>query len=533
MLFILDLCIFVLKIKILIMLREKDRKYIILVLLCYFFNSPCSRGDDSLPHVAASVFYETFDGTADLGGNDDRLSGYLSSNTQIIYDEGGWVLADSYKPSPCAQCVRLGSTSGDKYVYIKTRSVPISNNSILLKYRAAPFLTTKSSKIYLEINSSKSSVTLNSGFQNYTKEISLDASDVQIGFLTAYSSSSSYKQAYFFLDDVAIFQNDATASQQGDAAKIILKGPFTPADINALNENIAENKKLVFIDASEATFSEPQNTEIKTPSSPNCLIYLSTGRLANNSNVVVGNQCENLIIKDGYPFHSDVDFKAVNVSYDRSFSETGSNYVSTVCLPFSISKNQCSGITRLALFDSYNKIDGVLNFTTANEVVSNKPCLIWVKDSQPFLNLNNVNADVSASYNTTMSQDECFITFAGIYSRHTNIKSNETGGNNPLVFGYSGGTFYKIPSSAVATFQPFRAFFSIEGQFVSSQVSSTGFPLAVDGLTNIETIRTKKIVNANVYDVNGHCILRNVSKNRVNELPVGFYIYGGKKILVK
>ena len=485
---------------------------------------------EDTPHIYASIFHESFDGTTDIGGND----GVFSSSSNMFYDKtyrfdhSGWVASDNVRPG--AQCVRLGMSYN--YTTLVTPAITTantSNTSYKLRFRAGLWNSSKGTNIYI----GSSHIALTAGAME-EKEYSFSKSGNSFTLAFATSSSSDKKdeneQAYLFLDEVTVYQSDATDAQIAAANKLILTGTFTKAEISALSTKLKDNDSIVSIDARTATIES--GAEL-TVGNPNCLVYTSESAVLNNTqNWVKGSTCENLVLADGstsniYPFHADYDFTATNVSYDRAF--TPGSVCSTV-LPFPIKK--WDGIDELTSGGSYDGTN--LNFTSITgetQVESNQPCLIKTSISQPFLNHTGVNATVKASYNQCYQLKKGYAIaaiMAGEYLLHRVTTTNNSVSNDQGVYAFSNGFFYYMEPTAMANVRPFRCFIGLK----QSSVTAASPKIAVSIHDNPSAISKTTADNEKqqykIYDLNGRYV-----GNSLGKLQKGLYIVNHKKILVK
>ena len=221
-------------------------------------------------------------------------------------------------------------------------------------------------------------VTVDKVGQMYDMEVALTNKSLPMSLELSNKTSQLKKYSYFFLDDVCLYQDGATTEQISKAHKLILTGTFDAEKLSALNDALKSNDNIVSIDAKTATFP---SGSIITTGNPNCLIFAAEStNLVNATNLVKGEACASLVLKDGYPFCSDGDFTASQASYSRSFAESNQWY--TMCLPFGISLSDCSGVTRLATVKDVDG-DGIINYTSTSSVEANTPCLIQVADADP------------------------------------------------------------------------------------------------------------------------------------------------------
>jgi hypothetical protein len=468
-------------------------------------------------NVKASVFCETFDGTGDIGGNDGFFSDYGAISFPIRFDNAGWT---QQSISGGSECIRLGKSSGSSASSITTPDIVVKAGDLTLTFDAGLWKKSKAAKMNIKrsldgSNSSWTGVTVTNGaFSTIQKQFTAKA-DGTLN-LTFDNKASSSKYSYFFIDNIIVYQDNASDEQQQKAQRIILSGNFTADNVQTLNQNLSQNFDVVSIDAREAVL--PSGSTL-TPANKNCIIYaVASSNVSNHENVVIDGICLNFNLYDGdktvsYPFYADEDFTAENASYDRDFSSAAAGgYYSSVCLPFHFDTS--AGIKTIYQCTDYK--NPVLEFTAATGVDGNTPALIAVTEAQPFLSLKNV------AVKKTSAKGSCFQSAAsayGVYRFHDDIISDAK--TNSSAFGYSGGKFLKITQTGY--FKPFRVFFSIMNVSLSSSSSLSASFKFPEG---IRTIATDGESDHTVYSIDG----RTVQGNNVSS---GIYIVGHKKIYIK
>ncbi|MEG2158223.1 MAG: hypothetical protein RRY07_10640 [Bacteroidaceae bacterium] len=88
----------------------------------------CVMAQESTSKITASVFYETFDGCCDVGGNDGVLSDEAERHAAFVTDNVLWDKGDGpvYKVYRGAQCIRLkgSSNEGSPFFFKDSYHVP-------------------------------------------------------------------------------------------------------------------------------------------------------------------------------------------------------------------------------------------------------------------------------------------------------------------------------------------------------------------------------------------------------------------------
>ena len=510
-------------------------------LLCFlilaFTASFKALAQDADPHIYCDIFYETFDATCDQGGNNGGFSqdtrGTSNFSSIIRYDNAGWSSKGTCNAG--AQCVRLGKSSIKESSSLSFSTIAANSNtstSFKLRFRVG-FWNTSSN--VPEMYAAGKRVTVDKVGQMYDMEVALTNKSLPMSLELSNKTSQLKKYSYFFLDDVCLYQDGATTEQISKAHKLILTGTFDAEKLSALNDALKSNDNIVSIDAKTATFP---SGSIITTGNPNCLIFAAEStNLVNATNLVKGEACASLVLKDGYPFCSDGDFTASQASYSRSFAESNQWY--TMCLPFGISLSDCSGVTRLATVKDVDG-DGIINYTSTSSVEANTPCLIQVADAEPVISATNIEVKRSSCmtdylYGSAGTFEGCF---TGIYHAVSSIASQGI----EYVYGYSNSyytadypyRFFRLSEGTSSRLNPFRCFLALSKSVVNSSTTSM-MAVRVDG--QIAAVRDLKAVDAgsvgNVYDLSGRLILKKANAGALRTLNKGVYIWNGRKYMVK
>ena len=279
-----------------------------------------------------------------------------------------------------------------------------------------------------------------------------------------------------------------------EIASLNLNGDFTADAIAEYNTALASNTKVAAMDFSNATSIDAE-TKIVT-GNKNLLVYVAEGMsIANEDNAVIGDECANLVLTDGYAFCAPKEFTATKASYTRA----ATNGLGTLCLPFA-AKSVVGSLYELTSAES-NK----LTFTPVEEAKANTPYLYKSESSV----IEETNATVEADA-------ECEIvmggwTMTGVYS--TNVFSSEDN-----VFALYDGKLYK--NTGTLTVNPFRAYFTTTGSASKAEISID----TPTGITNINDGSTSSPTNDNYYNVNGV---------RVGKGYRGIVIKNGEKFIMK
>lgn len=357
-------------------------------------NINAAGGDVVLP-AAIPVYVERFDWALGSGGNDGNWASKYMNTARSTWE--------NMTLSSCTEantCICVGTTSYEGKITLT--DMPKTEGFVTM--RAGSFLNEDRDKatIVLEnIVTSPITTTIDTEKFSYIRKAFYDTKSDRTIIIKG--DDSRYNQRFYF-DDLVVYSVTTDIEKLKTASRILLATePYSKEQIQILQQVVKENKNLTSIDLwSIASVDEPFELQ---PANPNCIIYDPNHNVTNTVNVarcsgtkkdVNTYVCENLVIKDGYPFDAIYSFTATNVSYDREFANTGEDYFSTVCLPFAINKDNPQ-IAKLLKFVELKQEDNQIIFDDADIIPANTPCVISVLGKQPFLDMKNVNARIEAS----------------------------------------------------------------------------------------------------------------------------------------
>lgn len=365
------------------------------------------------------------------------------------------------------------------------------------------------------------------------------------------SPKSGKKSHNFYLDDVFLYSLSKNKSDLLKASRLLIAGKLNDAMLKDLQEIVAQNKNLTSIDLASASMAMGAEKVKLTLANPNCLIYDPNAAVVTNTENVVKTtvtsdqkfeiinnyKCENLVIRDGYPFDAMYSFTAEKASYDRTFKNTDSGYMSTVCLPFTVEKAQ-TGLRNIYGFSEYNSSNASVAFISQDKIEACKPYVVEVISPEPFMNLHNVSVcgttplDIfkcRKGISTPELNENKKYQFHGTFSGTDKMQSSGT----RSVYGFQGGRFVYVGTADedAVNFKPFRAYFTIDK--TASQAASR--VLELDGVINeVEKIKTNnKNIKSDVFNTEGVKVKSKVDSATLNNLSNGIYIIGGKKVMVK
>ena len=304
----------------------------------------------------------------------------------------------------------------------------------------------------------------------------------------------------------------------GAIPALVLHGVYTADVLDDFSTALAANKTVTSIDLTEAVSVD--DSGVLTTGNPNALIYLSENEvLANESNVVCGDKCDNLVLIDGYAFSTPVSFEALQATYTRTLSNMKWN---ALYLPFDISVDALENCD-IASFTTMNLHDdnSVTMTATINEegtLHANTACLIRMKSGVEELCVTENNVTVWAEQNTesyTNGSKKASVT--GVYSE--TIASEISG-----AYAMSDGAL-KQAADENQKLNPFRFYLLLTDNDVPVQVSalkSIGINVDGDETSSISPVQSTIDESHVVYDLQGR---------RVDTPSKGVYIVNGKKVV--
>ena len=230
---------------------------------------------------------------------------------------------------------------------------------------------------------------------------------------------------------------------------------------------------------------------------PNALFIANDGILTNTKNVIVNNVCANLVLTDGTPFNSAVDFTATAASYTTTITAAGAG---TLCLPFAAGIPD--GVTAWTL--TYTSGDKATATPVVTTIPANTPVLLNGTGEKTFSGSGAVSASAT---NVSGAMTGVFATSTVPVNSYVLQKQSEKVG------------FFKVTGDK--TINPFRA-------YLTAPTSAPGLSIIfpengdVTGISEIE--KMKNADNVTIFDLQGR---------KVAQPQKGLYIVNGKKVIFK
>ena len=277
-----------------------------------------------------------------------------------------------------------------------------------------------------------------------------------------------------------------------EIASAALHGDYTADAISELNTALASNAVLSAIDFTEAT-SVDATTEIKT-GNKNLLVYVTDGTSVKNSqNVVEGDECESLVLTDGYNFAVPKAFTATSASYSR----TAPAAYGTIVLPFVPTTSGAE------FYELTGAGTTSLEFQKTVSPMAGTPYLYSATSDD----LTAANAEVAVSEAGRVTASGW--TMWGTYSKKVfNAEDN--------VYAVSEGKLYH--NTGTLTMNPFRAYFTGSAPGASMSIN-------IDGTTVIGTIENGELTSDNTA--------YNLAGQKVGKSYKGIVITNGRKEIRK
>lgn len=309
---------------------------------------------------------------------------------------------------------------------------------------------------------------------------------------------------------------------------LILHGTWRKSEENELNAIIDAMPDITAVVMTTATIKASTPINVHQPG--NMLIYVSdAGQVSNTKNVVVGDECSNLVIDDDYAFRGFNAFHASKVSYSRASAVQ----YNTVCLPFTVAQSQVEDFfgedAKLYTLESGTEIiDNKLEFkelATGATHPAGIPCIVTKGNDTNSWNIENYEAafgcsadatNFRAMYETDDPTYVCSQTFLQGSFQRAPLEARK-------YYKISNGEF--VRTSNVSTVWPFR-FYMAPKTDSSGEVKPIRFILhsLTDEVTDITSQLDRP--QGTWYDLTG----RPVGKQPTRP---GLYIIEGRKVIVK
>ena len=280
---------------------------------------------------------------------------------------------------------------------------------------------------------------------------------------------------------------------------------------------------------------------------------------------------DDVVITDGQQFCSPVDLTAKALTYNRTFaaSSNGEATMTTVCLPFEISKDLISNITAVCTFDKAGVKDGkdIFWFTKKGDsetIGANTPAVL-ITDGQSFELPEMENVALSKTAKMIVSResdnaDDNSIAFGNFKRVGVGEFAGDYSAEMGQMYGLQGGVFK--PAGAGSTFPAFRMVIKCEQLPTVAKapryirildedgIDITDFTTGINNITSSDEMTEFEVIggvgeiifnteedfgSVPVYSMEGKMVKMAevyAGSTSVN-VAKGIYIVMGKKVLVK
>lgn len=286
----------------------------------------------------------------------------------------------------------------------------------------------------------------------------------------------------------------------GEVSDVVLQGAYTDVVIKEFSAALTNNDAITSIDLTGAFIDSSATSSSLTCGNTNALVFVLEGQpLGNETNLVIGDNCENLTLIDAGPFNTPRDFTATSATYTR---KTSPGTWSTICLPFAPEENKGVEYEKLVSLNESN-----LSVIFASETAPQAYTPYIIKSASEELTLHADNVEIGAT--PAKITDNCFIGFLG----HGDQDSSGLYDINP------DGTFF-VKSAVV---HPFHSAINLEGMNIDTTELSI---IHGEISTGINSVTIDAIDAHDCYDLLG----RKVDPTKVHGIVV---ISKGYKYIIK
>ncbi len=275
-----------------------------------------------------------------------------------------------------------------------------------------------------------------------------------------------------------------------DEENVKIQGYLSETSVSEINQALVNNEVITELDLTGLK-ENSADSGFKS-ANPNMLILCNDKVAVNNKvNTIMNEQCEELVLTDGYNFHTSNDFTATKASYLRNMS---SRNWETLCLPFN-----AEPVEGISVADLIENMSSEISFSTVDGVQrANEPCLIFADKAGDYT-FEGHEVTIAPTNENEMQR------FIGTYKTMSNLS------NAYLPFGNKENIVFE-PANSI---KPFHAFIQLgDGEDISTGVNGISSDKIDEDLL-IFTIQGVR-VNSNIKD-----------------LEEGLYIMNGKKIYIR
>ncbi len=308
------------------------------------------------------------------------------------------------------------------------------------------------------------------------------------------------------------------------------------------NNVLATDFNYIAFDTTNSEINDYSALEISS-TNPNALIYLPADATLDKNNVIIGEQCANLVLTDGNDFVCPTAFTAAKAEYTRNCYTDGG--WETIILPFAVEdiQSENTSVKNDYTIEEYKETTGADNTKT----IKFGTLTSWVAGKAYILKCNNATSGTQACTFLTNTSAAIAATptdadFKGTYAlvSHDNAKGN-------YILNSEGTTFNKI-GTAEASIPAFRAY--LKGTEPSKTIRYSVIH-GDGGATNIEAqpaaatiyatdgtiiVRSDKAQTLHIYSIDGRkvqSLFAGEGTTTVRGLARGIYMVNNQKAIIK
>lgn len=298
------------------------------------------------------------------------------------------------------------------------------------------------------------------------------------------------------------YKGSIVVGDGGEVKDVKLYGRYTSEVLDEYTAAFGTNAGITSLNLTEALYLPADGS--LTTGNPNTIVYLAEGdALANENNVVVGDESANLMLADGYAFSAPVAFNASQASYERELAE---GKYGTIVLPFAPNTDD------YVFYALTSAGDDALIFDEVQSPVANTPYLYKLRDGKSATQITNNEVAVSSELTPTETATWQMV---GSFTNQTIVASKDAD-TYYYVYTSSDNQLHKVTNTL--TVKPYRAYFTTN--------STNGTQLAIRTRGGEETL----IDAAEVEGLSPE-VYYDLSGRRVDNPVKGVYIVNGKKVV--
>lgn len=287
----------------------------------------------------------------------------------------------------------------------------------------------------------------------------------------------------------------------GEVESMKLYGKYTAGVLEDFSASLSTNKSITSIDLTDAVSVAESGT--LAAGNPNMLVYLSeNATLANENNVVCGDECSSLQLTDGYAFDAPVAFTAQQASYTRVLT---AGMYGTILLPFAPNVEE---YVFCALTEAN---DNSLTFDEVAQPEANTAYLYTLRDGLSAAAITASNVQIESAAAVAEADGWKMI---GAY---VGEKIDCTTVSDTYYYVYSSENHELNRVTKMLTVKPFRAYLTSSSAINKVKVRTRGGNETVIGTREIDSMPSV------YYDLSGRQVVQPTK---------GIYIVNGKKIVL-